>query len=117
MNKRFAIRFLVNLRHPERIEANRFLFPSRQRPSAVEGPRHFISGAAAPDSLAFAQGTYRRFLGTISSVGHGFPVAPRRSIDFGSATRHGKTRVPLAFAQDDGAWVVGAPDIYRRGTP
>jgi hypothetical protein len=105
------------IRHPERSEANGFLFSCRTHPSAVEGPRRFDAEMTATDSFGFMHGPRRRLSLTASSVALTVQVTPRRSFDFGSATRPRKTGLPLAFAQDDGTLVFGARDGYPGDNP
>jgi len=96
-----------HVRHPERSEAKDFLSTWWMRPSAVEGPGRFDSGINATDSSLSLRSHYRRLSMRTSSGTHHLAPGPRRSFDFGSATRQGKTDLPLAFAQDDGALVFG----------
>lgn len=91
-----------SVRHPERSEAERALFPERYRPSAVEGrSRNFLSAPAAKGvGSPSSQLTASLQRSTPSRVYSLFTQA--RSFDSGSAKCSDKKNRWLAFAQDDG---------------
>jgi len=89
MNTRFAIRFLSNIRHPERSEANRFLSQGRPRPSAVEGPRHLSLERPHRNRFAYAGQVPPAPRHNVFRYAWA-PGGARRSFDFGSARATGK---------------------------
>ncbi len=111
MNLSTTTSLLFQNRHPERSEVLRTAVSFSEAllhcaaASAVEGPGPFDSVMPAADLFPSTQGYFRRFLVTMPS---GLPTTaflPGRSFDFGSAGLNGKTHLPLAFAQDDGALI------------
>jgi hypothetical protein len=90
-----------NLRHPERSEANDLFVPSS------------LTRAQSKDLVALScddrTGTNSLYAGPVRRLGKVMPSptpiptdCATRSFDFGSATPSCKTRIALAFAQDDG---------------
>ena len=117
MNTSFAECFLFRVRHPERSEAKDFLSSHGPRPSAVEGPSRSDANLTATGPARFLPGPSRRLSLTTSSVAPTAPFTPRRSFNSGSATRHHKTPLPLASAQDDGTLIFGTGHGYPGATP
>jgi hypothetical protein len=105
MSMSITERLFFPVRHPERSEAKDFLFSQRLCPSAVEGPCRLDSKSTAANSFLSMHSPSRRLSVTTPASTPTVALRPRRSFDFGSARRHGKTHLPLAFAQDDGAFV------------
>ena len=105
-----------SVRHPERSGAIDFLFSEHPYPSVVEGPCRFDSEMTATDSALSMHGHSRRPSITTPSVTHNAAFMPHRSFDFGSVGRHGKTHLPLASAQDDGALVFPLVPKLHLGT-
>jgi hypothetical protein len=105
MSTSITERLFFPVRHPERSEAKDFLFSQRPCSSAVEGPRRFDSEMTATDLPLSMHSPYCSLSVMTPSVTPTAGLRPCRSFDFGSAWRHGKTHLPLAFAQDDGAFV------------
>jgi hypothetical protein len=92
------------LRHPERSEANDFVLPWRLIRAQSKDPANFTGGNRDRFRGMRGQSRPANAAQELFWGGTSRSSSRRRSFDYGSAQFSGQTPLPLAFAQDDGAF-------------
>ena len=105
----------LKIRHPERSEAENFLFREQPCPSAAEGPSYFCDLTRAADSVCLMRSRHAASWYQWLFLSQYFSFLQPRSFDSGSAESAGNRGQPLAFAQDDGGGRFRTEDTENHG--